>query len=96
MTRYNCPDCGDPLIPTTDEDVGSCLHCQWSGDLADALPDTTSPLDVTARQGEVVFDIETSARGRTMRKSIRLSPDGARHFAEALEVAADDAERREE
>lgn len=96
MTRHNCPECGDPLVPTTDEGIGMCINCQWRGDLDDPAPETTSPLDVTARQGEVVFDIKIAKRGWTDRKSIRLSPDSARNFAEALEVAADDAERRDD
>jgi hypothetical protein len=93
MTRYNCSECGDPLIPTTDEGIGSCLNRQWGGDLDDAVPDTTSPLDVTTCSGEVSFDIETNKRCRTMRTSIRLSPDGARQDVEwpdeGIELAVD-------
>lgn len=58
MTDHNCPECGDPLIPTTDEAIGSCINCQWSGDLDDAIPDTTSPLSValfTLNKGCVGF-----------------------------------------
>lgn len=93
-----CPECGASLVPTATKGVLMCIDCQWSGDADEAIPDTSSPLDVRATQGEVVFEVEVavSQRGRTEPKNIRLSPDGARRFAEALEQGADDAERRDD
>ena len=91
-----CPECGASLVPTATEGVLACIQCQWSGDADEAVPDTSSPLDVRTSQGKVVFEVTVRQGIRTEQKYIRLSPDGARRFAEALEQGADDAERRDD
>lgn len=93
MTR-DCPECGDPLIRTADGGFG-CIQCGWSGDADDAPEPTGSPLDVDADlNGRVRLDCPDPRRHMD-NNSARMSPDGARRLAEALEVAADDAERRD-
>lgn len=92
----SCPECGADLVPTTSEDVMMCIQCGWSGDIGEAVPDTSPPLDVRTSQGEVVFEVKVRQGRRTEAKNIRLSPDGTRRFAEALSQAADDAERRDD
>lgn len=94
MTR-NCPECGDPLVPTADGRY-TCIGCQWSGDEDDAPAPTGSPLDIRAdAQGRVQMDVPDPRRGMDTRP-VRMGPDAARRLAEALEMAADDAERRED
>jgi len=91
-----CPECGESLVPTATEDVLMCIPCEWSGKMDEASPDTSSPFAVRTTQGEVVFEVKVRQGRQTESKNIRLSPDGARRFAEALEQGADDAERRDD
>lgn len=91
-----CPGCGESLVPTATEGVFMCIQCEWSGKMDEAIPDTSSPLDVYTSPGEVVFEVKIRQGRRTEPKNIRLSPDGVRRFAEALEQGADDTERRDD
>jgi hypothetical protein len=94
MSR-DCPDCGDPLVPAVTKDGAdafSCIACGWSGNADEAPAPTGSPLDVDTYAEQVQVRVPDPRRGHDTRP-VRLSPDGARRLAEALEVTADDAER---
>jgi len=92
MSDHLCPECGADLVGAAGEgDVGICIQCEWSGDLEDAAVDTSSPFDVRGTQpmfdgdrGEVVICLSKT-------KTVRLSPQKAENFAEALQHAARDA-----
>lgn len=88
---HNCPECGDPIVSTEGKNNGACIGCGWSESLDDAAIDTSSPFDVEARQpftgeenGEVLVRLSKTSQ-------VRLSPQKAESFAEALEQAARDA-----
>lgn len=81
-----CPECGSDLLPTSEEGGGICIDCGWSGDLEDAAVDTSTPFDVTAHGDTVAIHLSTD------RPPIRLSPNKAQAFAEALTMAASNAE----
>jgi len=93
----DCPECGDPLVEAInyddDETVFTCIQCGYSAPAEEAPAPTGSPLDVRARNDEVQVEVPDPRRHRDTRP-LRLSPDGARRLAEALEQGADDAERR--
>jgi hypothetical protein len=94
VTR-DCPDCGEILLKTADGGF-HCIQCQWSGDREDAPEPTGTPVDVRATvSGSVTVEVPDPWTYRDTRP-VTMGPDAARRFAEALEVAADDAERRED
>lgn len=94
MTR-DCPDCGDPLIQNTDGGY-TCIQCGNTWDADDAPEPTGTPLDVGAdASGRVRMQVPDPRRGMDSRP-VRMAPDAARRLAEGLEMAADDAERRED
>lgn len=84
-TDHVCPQCGSNLAPTEEKGLGFCIACSWSGDLEDAVLDTTSPFDVEARRDEVLIHLSTD------QPATRLSANKAEAFSEALAVAARDA-----
>lgn len=95
MTQRDCPECGDPLVKTIDGSKFTCISCGWAGDEDEAPAPTGSPYDVQASPGKVRMEIPENTSGHTIPKPLRMTPDGARRLAEALEIAADDAERQE-
>ena len=94
----DCPECDDPLMPMvmdSGEDGYTCINCDWYGSEDDAPAETGSPLDVRAQPNQVKV-IFPDPRRHFDETPWRTSPDAARRLAEALEQAADDAERRGE
>lgn len=93
VTR-DCPDCGDSLIKNA-EDSFSCIQCGSSLTGDDIPPYTGSPLDISTEPVGVVRMYIPDKRRHHDTTPFRMGPDAARALAEALEVAADNAERRE-
>lgn len=91
MNEPRLPRGGDPLVEAInyddDETVFTCIQCGYSAPAEEAPAPTGSPLDVRARNDEVQVEVPDPRRHRDTRP-LRLSPDGARRLAEALEQGA--------